>query len=78
MDKEGTIYSCHYEMSKNANNEVVFNSYTRSEILNPNLKGLNLYSRVNYPRFKLDKKEVQEKGKGISKEAFGAFLEIIK
>lgn len=78
VDKEGTVYSCHFHLSSGTNDEVVFNTYNKNEILNPNLKGLNLYSRVNYPRFKLDKKEVQEKGKGISKEAFEAFLEIIK
>jgi len=77
-DKEGTIYSWNYKITENDNGEVCFNRYSKSEILNPRLKGLNLYARVNLPRFKLDNKEVQENGKGITKEAFEAFLELIK
>lgn len=79
VDNEGTIYSCHYTVAKNEEGEPLFNGYSKAEILKPWLKGLNLYARVcRFGRFKLDKKEVQENGKGISKEAFEAFLEIIK
>lgn len=77
-DKDGTLYSCNYIVSTNDKGEATFNTYNKTDILNPRLKGLNLYARVSHPRFKLDKKEIQEKGKGIHKEAFEAFLEIIK
>lgn len=78
-DEDGTKYSCHFHISKKEDGgEAMYNGYTKKEILNPRLKGLHLYERVSYPRFKLDSKEVQEKGKGTSREAFEAFLEIIK
>mmetsp|Transcript_10876 Transcript_10876/g.12230 ORF Transcript_10876/g.12230 Transcript_10876/m.12230 type:complete len:111 (+) Transcript_10876:2-334(+) len=78
VDKDGTIYSCHFEIEKNEKGESLFNGYNKNEILNPRLKGLNLYERLCNARYKLDKKEVKENGKGITKEAFEAFLEIIK
>ena len=77
-DPEGSVFSCHFHVSNNDKGEVLFNGYNKPEILNPRLKGLNLYARVSYPRYKLDNKEIQEKGKGITKEGFEAFLEIIK
>ena len=77
-DKDGTIYSCHFEVTKNDKGENLFNGYNKLEILNPRLKGLNLYARLCNGRYKQDKKEVKEQGKGITREAFEAFLEIIK
>lgn len=77
-DKDGTIYSCHFEVSKNDKGEVLFNGYNKAEILNPRLKGLNLYARLCNGRYKQDKKEIADERKGITKEAFEAFLDIIK
>lgn len=41
-------------MSKSPNGEALFNGYNKTEILDPRLKGLNLYARLSYQRFKLD------------------------
>lgn len=75
-DENGTKYSCHYSVTKNDAGEILFNGFNKADILNPRMKGLNLYVRVSKPRFKLDSKE--HGGKGITKEGFEAFLELVK
>ena len=77
-DKNGVIYSCDFTVSKNDQGKVLFNSYQKKEILNPLLRGLHLYARLHRPRLKMDGEEAKEQRKGITKEAFEAFLEIIK
>ena len=77
-DDMGITYSCKYSVSKNNDGKATFNTYTKSDILNPRLRGLNLYERVSHPRYKLEPKEMEAKKKGITKDAFDAFLEIVK
>jgi hypothetical protein len=75
-DEFGTKYSCHYLVSKNEAGSILYNGFPKAEILNPRMKGLNLYVRVSKPRFKLDQKDNERKG--ITRDAFDAFLELVK
>lgn len=78
-DEFGTTYSCHYTISRNAEQKVLFNGYNKTEIMNPRLKGLNLYARLCYARFKRHKDGIEGNvGKTMSTQAVDAFLDIIK
>lgn len=75
-DDDGTMYACNYDVSKNEEDKQMFNKYTKAEILHPRFRGLNLYTRVNWPRFKHS--ESKEDKKKIPRESFQAILEIVK
>lgn len=76
-DEHGTTFSCHYNVSKNDANHVLFNGYNKMEILDPRLKGLNLYARLSYGRFKVENRK-DTKTVPMSQEALEAFFDIIK
>ncbi|CAI2371716.1 unnamed protein product [Moneuplotes crassus] len=76
-DAEGTMYACNFDVSKNEEGKNTFNKYTKEDILHIRYRGLNLYTRVNWPRFKYTDKDKIKKT-GVSKDAFNAFLEIVK
>mmetsp|Transcript_34745 Transcript_34745/g.34400 ORF Transcript_34745/g.34400 Transcript_34745/m.34400 type:complete len:88 (-) Transcript_34745:835-1098(-) len=56
-DAEGTMYACNFDVSKNEEGKNTFNKYTKEDILHIRYRGLNLYTRVNWPRFKYTDKD---------------------